>query len=195
MIKPFIATLLIGTFCYAAPVEVSKTGMVEVIVNDGNAKISLPAEAKKALISWNPEFLVFDLKDYSESILSLVKEVEPQGVPMAFIADLDNNGEKDIVLLGSDLHRQYAVALTKKDNKWQAVEIQSWNIANIKSTTLPKIDKSKPAESGIPLYVLPADGEHAKKLGKKIGIQVERYMGTASVYEIKDGKAAQVLLK
>lgn len=195
MMKPLIATLLFSTFCHAAPVEVSKTGQAEVIVKDGNAQISLPAEAKKALIAWNPEFLVFDLKDYSESVLSLIKEVEPNGVPMAFIADLDNNGEKDIVLLGSDLHRQYAVALAKKGKTWQAVEIHSWNIDNIKTTALPKVDKSKPAETGIPLYVLPADDEHAKKLGKKIGIQVERYMGPASVYEIKDGKAAQVLLQ
>lgn len=195
MIRPLIATLLFSSLCSAAPVDISKTGMAEVVIKDGNAKISLPAEAKKALIAWNPEFLVFDLKDYSESVLSLVKDVEPNGVPMAFIADLDNNGEKDIVLLGSDLSRQYAVALTKKDNTWQAVEIQSWNIANIKATVLPKEDKAKPAESGIPLYVLPADGEHAKKLGKKIGIQIERYLGPASVYEIKDGKATQVILK
>ncbi|UXR65244.1 hypothetical protein EZJ49_03140 [Bdellovibrio bacteriovorus] len=195
MIKPLVATLLFSTLCNAAPVDVSKTDMAEVVIKDGNARISLPAEAKKALINWNPEFIVFDLKDYSESVLNLIKEVEPNGVPMAFIADLDNNGEKDIVLLGSDLHRQYAVALTKKDKTWQAVEIHSWTIANIKSTVLPKIDKSKSAESGIPLYVLPADGEHAKKLGKKIGVQVERYMGSASVYEIKDGKAAQVILQ
>ncbi|AHZ86240.1 hypothetical protein AB1A81_04565 [Bdellovibrio bacteriovorus] len=193
MIKVLIATLLYSVCSSAAPVATSAGDTAEISVQDGIAKVSLPAEARKALIDWNPEFLIFDLKDYPESVLSLIKDVEPNGVPMAFIADLDNNGDKDIVLLGSDLHRQYAVALTKKDGVWQAVEIQSWNIPNIKKTVLKKEDKTK--ETGIPLYVLPAEDEHAKKLGKKVGIQVERYLGPATVYEIKDGKASKVVLE
>lgn len=193
MMKTLIATLLYSVCSTAAPVATSAVDTAEITVQDGTAKVSLPADARKALIEWNPEFLTFDLKDYPESVLSLVKEVEPNGVPMAFIADLDNNGDKDIVLLGSDLHRQYAVALTKKDGAWQAVEIQSWNIPNIKKTVLKKEDKTK--ETGIPLYVLPAEDEHAKKLGKKVGIQVERYLGPATVYEIKDGKASKVVLE
>lgn len=193
MMNALIATLLYSICSSAAPVTTSATNAAEITVQDGNVKVTLPAEAKKALIDWNPEFLTFDLKDYPESVLSLVKEVEPGGVPMAFIADLDNNGDKDIVLLGSDLHRQYAVALTKKEGTWQAIEIQSWNIPNIKKTVLKKEDKTK--ETGIPLYVLPAEEEHAKKLGKKVGIQVERYLGPATVYEIKNGKASKVVLE
>ncbi|AFY00636.1 hypothetical protein [Bdellovibrio bacteriovorus] len=193
MMKALIATLLYSVCSTAAPVATSASDTAEITVQDGAVKVTLPAEAKKALIDWNPEFLTFDLKDYPESILSLIKEVEPNGVPMAFIADLDNNGDKDIVLLGSDLHRQYAVALTKKEGQWKAVEIQSWNIKDIKKTVLKKEDKTK--ETGIPLYVLPAEDEHAKKLGKKVGIQVERYLGPATVYEIKDGKANKVTLE
>lgn len=189
-------TILLSTlFGWAAPVSVSKGEAPKISVKDGTAEVAVSAAAKKALIAWNPEFLVFDLKDYSESVLSLIKEVEPNGVPMAFIADLDNNGEKDIVLLGSDLNRQYAVALIKQKQSWKAIEIQSWDIENIKTTVLPSENSSKPPESGIPLYVLPAQDEHAKKLGKKIGIQVESYLGLASVFEIKDGKASQVILK
>lgn len=193
MMKALIATLLYSVCSTAAPVATSAGDAAEIIAQDGTVKVTLPAEAKKALLDWNPEFLTFDLKDYPESVVSLIKEVEPNGVPMAFIADLDNNGDKDIVLLGSDLHRQYAVALLKKEGTWQAVEIQTWNIKDIKKTVVKKEDKTK--ETGIPLYVLPAEEEHAKKLGKKVGIQVERYLGPATVYEIKDGKASKVTLE
>ncbi|MEK2690666.1 hypothetical protein [Bdellovibrio sp. GT3] len=192
-------TVLLGILCgvscsaVAAPIAVSKDNGVEISVQDGKTKISVPAEAKKALAQWNPEFLVFDLKDYGSSVVSLVKEVEPSGVPMAFIADFDNNGEKDIVLLGADLSQQYAVALTKSGSGWKAVEIQKWKISNIEKTVTKNENKQK--EVGIPLYVIPAQDEHAKKLGKSTGIQIESYMGTASVYEIKDGKAEQVILK
>lgn len=193
MMKILIASLLYSVCSSAAPVTTSATDVSEILVEDGVAKVSIPAEAKKALNEWNPEFLVFDLKDFPESVLSLVKEVEPNGVPMAFIADLDNNGQKDIVLLGSDLHRQYAVVLTQTDKTWKTVELQSWNFENIRKMVITNEAKAK--ETGVPLYVLPASEEHAKKLGKKVGVQVERYLSTATVYEVTDGKAAKVNLK
>ncbi|WP_413587254.1 hypothetical protein [Bdellovibrio sp. HCB274] len=191
--KIVISILLFSLTSAAAPVAVSGDDKVEIAVKETDVKISVPAEARKALIQWRPEFLVFDLKDYSDSVKSLVKEIDPQGVPMAFVADLNNDGTQDIALMGSDLHNQYAVALVKEGGVWQAVELQSFKIPNIKKTVTK--NENKTPETGVPLYVLPAQDEHAAKLGKKIGVQVEHYMGPARVYEIKDGKAAQVKLK
>jgi len=194
--KTIISILLFSSLCKAAPIAISATDAADIKINNGEVEVSLPKAAKTALINWNPEFIIFNLKDYSESILALFKEIDPKSTPMAFIADLDNNGEQDVVLLGSDLKQQYAVALMQKNKKWTPVKITSWEIADIKNSKIPASDiANKKAETGIPIYVLPAQDEHAKKLGKKVGIQVETYAGPASVYEIKDGKAVTVQLK
>ncbi|WP_413578303.1 hypothetical protein ACLVWU_07150 [Bdellovibrio sp. HCB290] len=184
--------LLYGFSSWAGPVAVSTDSTVGVVVKGGIATVSVPADARKALIQWRPEFLVFDLKDYGESVKSLVKEVNAEGTPMAFVADFNSDGVKDIVLLGSDLYQQYAVALVNVAGTWKVIEIQSWKIPNIRKIMTKNENKEK--ETGIPLYVIPAQEEHAKKLGKKTGIQVERFMGSAAVYEITDGKAIQVKL-
>ncbi|MGE5084669.1 MAG: hypothetical protein ACM3MG_00100 [Bacillota bacterium] len=194
--KSLIAIFLLSSMCKATPIITSTNDTVDIKVKNGEVEIILPESAKKALIEWNPEFIVFNLKDYSPTVLNLIREDDSKAVPMAFVADLDNNGEKDVVLLGNDLKSQFAVALMQKNKKWTAVEVTAWSIPDIKQSVIPPSDaKSGIKETGIPLYIFPAEGEHAKKLGKKIGIQVEMYAGPASVYEIKDGKAAKVLLK
>lgn len=191
--KTLLSVLLFSSFCHATPLATATS--LDIKVKNAEVEISVPAEAKKALSNWNPEFVVFNLKDYGKSVLDLFKEIDPKAVPVAFIADLNSDGTKDIVLLGSDLQRQYAVALLEKNKVWTAIEVHSWSIPNIKTTALNTESTSKEKETGIPIYILPAEGEHAKKLGKKIGIQVETYLGPAEVYEIKDGKAVKFVLK
>ncbi|MFM6927388.1 MAG: hypothetical protein ACKOX6_02945 [Bdellovibrio sp.] len=194
--KSFIGILLLSALCKAAPIVGSASDALDIKVKNGEVEVVLPEGAKKTLIDWNPEFVIFNLKDYSATVLNLIKEDDPKAVPMAFIADLDNNGEKDIVLLGNDLKSQFAVALLQKNKKWTAVEVATWSIPDIKKSVIPAADvKSTVKETGIPLYVFPAQDEHAKKLGKKVGIQTEIYAGPADVYEIKDGKAVKFLLK
>ncbi|XGC82004.1 hypothetical protein ACES2L_05840 [Bdellovibrio bacteriovorus] len=193
--KSFLALLLMTSICKAAPIATSSNGSVDIKINNGEVEIALPAEAKTALKNWNPEFVVFNLKDYSKSVLDLFKDIDPKAVPVGFIADLDGNGEKDVVLLGADLRHQYAVALLKKNKEWIPVKVNSWTLKDIKSTSLPSAADPKQKEIGIPIYVLPAQGEHAKKLGQKTGVQVETYLGSAEVFEIKDGKAVKFVVK
>ena len=194
--KSFIAIFLLSSLCQAAPIVGSPNDALEIKVKNGEVEIILPEAAKKSLTEWNPEFVVFNLKDYSPTVVNLIKEDDSKSVPMAFIADFDNNDEKDIVLLGNDLKSQFAVALMQKNKKWTAVEVTTLSIPDIKTSVIHAADaKSTAKETGIPVYVLPAQDEHAKKLGKKVGIQVEIYAGPADVYEIKDGKSIPVLLK
>ncbi|UOF02456.1 hypothetical protein [Bdellovibrio reynosensis] len=193
--KSVLALLLLTSVCKAAPISISANGSAEIKISNGEAEVSLPAEAKAALKTWNPEFVVFNVKDYSKSVLDLFKDIDPKAVPVGFIADLDANGEKDVVLLGADLRHQYAVALLKKNKQWTPVKVYSWTLTDIRSTSLPSASDPKQKEIGIPIYVLPAQGEHAKKLANKTGIQVETYLGAAEVFEIKDGKAVKFVVK
>lgn len=192
--KTLLAALLFSTVSHAAPIVASKDNSLSINKVNGEIEVSIPADAKKALTEWNPEFVVFNLKDYSPSVLDLFKD-DKQQTPMVFVADFENNGEQDIALLGSDLKRQFAVALVQNKKKWTVIELKSWSIEDIKKTPIPGDDPSvSTGEVGIPLYISPAIGPQAKKLGKKIGIQVETYMGPGAVYEIQKNQAKQVIL-
>lgn len=188
--------LVNSSVSFAATVLKSDSETLAIKTDADEIEISLPVEAKNALNKWNPEFSVFSKKDYSESILDLFDDMETKKVPMAFIADLENNGKEDLVLLGQDSKRQYAVALLQqKDKKWTAVEIQHWSIENVKKSEIPNADpEKKTKEVGVPFYILEAQGDLAKKLKKKVGIQVETYLGNADVYEIKKDKPVKVTL-
>jgi len=155
--KSFIAIFLLSSLCQAAPIVGSTNDTLEIKVKNGEVEITLPEGAKKSLTEWNPEFVVFNLKDYSPTVLNLIKEDDPKAVPMAFIADFDNNGEKDVVLLGNDLKSQFAVALMQKNKTWTAVEVATLSIPDIKKSLIHASDvKSTTKETGIPVSVLPA---------------------------------------
>lgn len=202
----FLITTAAGSLAYSAPIVSSKTNVLEIKVNNNEVEIQLPTTAFQVLKKWNPEFVIFGKKDYSPSILEMFKDMGESQLPMAFIEDLDGNEKKDIVLLGSDLNNQYVVALLQRDKKWTLVKIAQWSLQNIKNTVIPPTTVASATattsataqvkETGVPLYVLPAIGEHADKLKekKKIGIQVETYLGDGDVYEIKGTKAVKFTL-
>ena len=192
MIKLITLSLLFTSVVQAAPIIRSATNSLEVKVQDDKVTVELPKTAFSALTKWNPEFVVFSKTDYSKSVLELFKDIGENQLPMAFIEDVDGNGKKDIVLLGSDVRNQYAVVLLQKDKKWTLVKIAEWSFENIKDTVIPAMTSgtAEIKETGIPLYVLPAEGEQGLRLKekKKVGIQVERYMGDGNVYEITNNK-------
>jgi hypothetical protein len=193
----------------SAPIVKSETNSLEIKTNNNDVEVQLPETAFQVLKKWNPEFVIFGKKDYGPSILEMFKEMGENHLPMAFIEDVDGNDKKDIVLLGADLNNQYAVALLQRDKKWTLVKIAQWSLKNIKDTVIPATTvasatataaaasgTSVAKETGVPLYVLPALGEQAEKLKakKKVGIQVELYLGPGDVYEIKGTKAVKFTL-
>ncbi|WP_409479444.1 hypothetical protein [Pseudobdellovibrio sp. HCB154] len=204
MIKLVSFSLLFASIVQAAPIVKSATNTLEIKLQDDNVEVQLPETAFKALTQWNPEFVVFNKKDYSKSILELFNDLGKDQMPMAFIDDLDGNEKKDIVLFGSDLKNQYVIALLQRDKKWTLVKVAEWSIKDIKNSVIPSstvasataADKSQTKETGVPIYVLPAQGEQATKLKekKKVGIQVETYMGNGDVYEIKNNKPVKFTL-
>lgn len=198
MIKLLVLSLLVASTANASKVVKSETNTLELAVKDQNVEIKLPDVAFKVLNQWNPEFTPYSLKDYSASILELMKDISPNQVPMAFIEDLDGNDKKDIVLFGADLKKQYVVALLQRDKKWTLIKVAQMNIPNIKSSIIPSLTSATTTvkETGVPIYVLPAEGEQAEKLKekKKIGIQVETYLGSGEVYEINNNKAVKFTL-
>ena len=200
MIKLITLSFLLTSTAYATKVEISDKNSLELNLKNELVEIKIPTVAHKVLTQWNPEFTPFSRSDYSKSILELFKDINPNQVaptfPMAFIEDLDGNDKKDIVLLGADLKKQYVVALLHRDKKWTLIKVAELNIPNIKSSMIPNTTVSGTAETGVPVYVLPAEGEHATKLKekKKIGIQVESYMGSGDVYEIINNKAVKFTL-
>lgn len=199
MIKLFILILLIASTALATKVEISEKNVLELNLKNELAEIKLPTIAHKVLTQWNPEFTPFSRSDYSKSILELFKDINENQLPMAFIDDLDGNDKKDIVLFGADLKKQYVVALLHREKKWTLIKVAEINISNIKSSVVPNTIGSgtaQTAETGVPIYILQAEGEQASKLKekKKIGIQVESYMGAGDVYEIKNNKAVKFTL-
>ena len=198
MIKLLVLSLLVASTANASKVVKSETNTLELAVKDQNVEIKLPDVAFKVLNQWNPEFTPYSLKDYSVSILELMKDISPNQVPMAFIEDLDGNDKKDIVLFGADLKKQYVVALLQRDKKWTLIKVAQMSIPDIKSSIIPSLTSATTTtkETGVPVYVLPAEGEQAEKLKekKKIGIQVETYLGAGEVYEINNNKAVKFTL-
>lgn len=205
MIKLLLPLLfLLTSTANAAKVSKSATNNLEIKKQNNVVEIELPEVALKLLMQWNPEFIPFNLSDYGPSIIELFNDIDPSKVPMAFIDDLDGDSKKDIVLLGSDLKKQYVVALINKDKKWTLVEVTEWSFKDIKNTTVPFLSDTpvmvsgtaKKTEKTVPLYVLQALGEQAEKLKakKKVGIQVEYYLGAGTVYEIKNNKAVKFTL-
>ena len=198
MIKFLVLSLLIASTANASKVVKSETNTLDLTVTSGTVEIKLPDVAFKVLNQWNPEFTPYSLNDYSKSVLDLMKDISPNQVPMAFIDDLDGNDKKDIVLFGADLKKQYVVALLQRDKKWTLIKVAQMNIPNIKTSVIPSLTASETAtkEFGVPVYVLPAEGEQAEKLKekKKIGIQVETYLGAGEVYEINNNKAVKFTL-
>lgn len=206
MIKLVSFSLLFASVVQAAPIVKSATNTLEIKLQNDNVEVQLPETAFKALTQWNPEFVIFSKTDYSKSILEMFKDLGKDQVPMAFIDDLDGNDKKDIVLFGTDLKNQYVVALLQRDKKWTLVKVAQWSIKDIKESVIPAStvasaaavasDKVQTKETGVPIYVLPAQGEQATKLKekKKVGIQVETYMGNGDVYEIKNNKPVKFTL-
>ncbi|AZZ35987.1 hypothetical protein CIK05_04005 [Bdellovibrio sp. qaytius] len=191
MIKLITFFLLLASITQAATkVEKSEKNTLEINLKGDAVTIKLPDVAQQVLTKWNPDFKPFDRKDYSKSIIELFKDIGVNQMPMAFIDDLDGNGKKDIVLLGNDKKNQFVVALLQLDKKWTLIKVDQMDIENIKDTEIPTevSGTSVVKETGIPLYILQAQGEHATKLKekKKVGIQVETYLGAGDVFEITD---------
>lgn len=206
MIKRLTISLLMVSVAQAAPIVKSETNALAIKLQDDKVEVQLPKTAFDVLTKWNPKFMIFSKTDYGQSVLEMFKDMGNNQLPMAFIDDLDGNEKKDIVLLGSDLKNQYVVALLQKDKQWTLVKVAQWSMTNIKDTVMPATiatsatqtvsDTAQAKETGVPLYVLPAIGEHAEKLKekKKVGIQVEVFMGPADVYEIKNNKPVKFVL-
>lgn len=197
MIKYFTVSLLLSSLTFAAPIVKSASNELAVKAKGNAIEVQLPQSAFRELKKWNPEFVIFSKTDYSPSVLEMFKEMNNTLLPMAFIDDLDGNGKKDIVLLGSDIKNQFAIALLQHDKKWVLVKLAEWTIKDIKQTVITSsASATTTKETGVPIYVLPALGEQAEKLKakKKIGIQVERFMGDGEVYEIVNDQAVKFTL-
>ncbi|AZZ36773.1 hypothetical protein CIK05_08200 [Bdellovibrio sp. qaytius] len=204
MIKLMTLCFLFTSVSYASTIVKSEGNTLEIKTVNNDAEVQLPEAALQVLTKWNADFKIFNQADYSKSVLELFKDLgenqTDKPVPMAFIEDLDGNGQKDIVLLGSDSKNQFAVALIQTDKKWSLVKITQWSVKNIKESVIPTglagTSGTAVSETGIPFYVLKAMGEQADKLKekKKIGIQVENFMGSGEVFEINKKKAVKFSL-
>lgn len=200
MIKIIVSCLLFASIANALPVVKSENNSLEITTKNEDVEIKLPDVAFKALMQWNPEFIPFNRNAYIKSVLELFKDLGDNQVPMAFIEDLDGNGKKDIVLMGTDTKNQYAVAILQNDKKWTLLKLSQWS--NLKDTvTVTATEKTASGttpvkETGVAIYVLKAIGEHAEKLKekKKVGIQIETYLGPGDVYEIVNNKAVKFIL-
>lgn len=166
----------------------SDTQALKIILKNEDVEIEIPRAAREALNAWNPEFNVFGRDDYSPSVLKMFKDRAENRVPMAFISDLEKDGQNDIVLIGQDTKTQYVVALLQRKGQWKAVQVTSWSEPNVKKSKIPTAD-GETSEVGVPFYILEAHGDNAKKLKNKTGIQIESYLGPAEIFEIKNNKA------
>lgn len=196
MIKALVLCTLIATFAHAAPVIKSETNSLEIKTAKDDVEIHLPEVAYKALMQWNPEFIPFNRNAYIKSVLDLFTEMGENQVPMAFIEDLDGNDKKDIVILGTDTKNQYAVVILQRDKKWTVLKIAQWSNLKDTVTVISVSGTTQVKETGVPTYVLKAIGDHAVKLKekKKVGIQIETYLGPGDVYEIVNSKAVKFIL-
>lgn len=206
MIKSLVLSFLLASTAQAASIVKSENNSLEIKPQKDDIEVHLPTTAFEVLKKWNSEFVLFNRADYSKSVLEMFKEMGDNQQPMAFIEDVDGNDKKDVVLLGNDSKKQYAVVLLQRDKKWTLIKITSWSLKNIKDTVIPATEvkaasgttaSAPEKEIGIPLYVLKALGEHAEKLKdkKKVGIQVENYLGSGEVFEIIDNKAVKFTLQ
>lgn len=199
MIKLVTFCLFFTALAQASTIVKSETNTLDIKTKDNDIEVQLPNVAHQALEKWNPDFKLFNQTDYSKSVLELFKDLGENQVPMTFIEDLDGNGKKDIVLLGSDLKKQYVVAILQKDKKWTLIKVSEWAMKNVKESVISTgtvVSGTVQTETGIPVYVLKAIGEHADKLkeNKKAGIQIENFMGHGDVYEIINNKAVKFIL-
>lgn len=200
LICTFLASITQATIpAQAAPIIKSETNSLEIKIQGDKVEVYLPKVAFEAVTKWNPEFVIFSRTDYSKSILDLFKDMGENKLPMAFIEDLDGNGKNDIVLLGADLKKQYAITLLQREKKWTLLKITEWSMENIKDSVITTTTSGTTTvnETGIPMYVLPALGKQGEKLKemKKVGIQIETYLGSGEVYEITNNKPVKFSTK
>jgi hypothetical protein len=186
----FLVLLSVPSKIFAASLNDGKKSELSILIQGKEVQINLPHEAYEAIKKWNSQFSVFDMQDFSPSVIQLFEE--DKTAPMAFIGDVEGSGKNGIVLFGEDDKRQYVVAVVAHKKEWKIIPIYSTSIANIKESRVPSLHEAE--EVGVPYYILPAQGEHAKKLKNKVGIQVEAYLGFAEVYQIKKGKAVKFTL-
>lgn len=202
MIKLISLSLLFVSTVHATPVVKSATNLLEIKAQSEKVEIQLPDTAFRVLNQWNPQFTVFSKTDYSKSVLEMFNDDDPSQLPMAFIEDLDGNDKKDIVLFGTDLKKKYVIAILQREKKWTLVKVAQWSVKNSKdsmppiATSASGTAKDQAQDNGVLIYILPAVGEHATKLKekKKVGIQVETYLGSGDVYEIVKNKAVKFIL-
>lgn len=191
MKKLFLLLILIPLTTLAISLDVSDKPELAVVLKENEVHISMPLEAQAALKKWNPKFSIFNRKDFTASVLQMFDEDKSQ--PMAFVGDIEGNGKMGLVLFGEAGKLQFVVALVQDKKDWKVIKIYSSAIPNIKSSDVASLKEVK--EIGIPIYILPAEGELGKKLSPKIGIQIEAYLGSAEAYEIINGKPKQIVLQ
>ncbi len=186
---------LVSTFSYAA-IESTKDAKPELIEKKNSLNIILPEKSFSILKKWNKNFTIFNQSDYSPSIQDLFNdEKDKKSYPMAFIADVNGDGQEDIVLFGEDKKKQYVIALVQDKNEWKVVVVKEMEEKNIKKTEIPSLAEGKKKtkqEVGVPYYITRAEGDIGEALQKNshsTAIQVEYYLGQAEVYQIKDNKA------
>lgn len=188
MISLFV---LLFSFSAQAVVQArSDQEQFSIALEGHEVKIKIPEQAWQNLNKWNKNFKVYELSDYSPSVMGVFDDASK--VPMAYMADVDGDQTQDIILLGEDKSQQKVVAILNKNKKFEVIEVKSWGDGTVKKTKIPLLNstsKSKKVERGVPVYIAEPQGEVVEKIKNKKGIQIETYLGSTEVYVIENNKS------
>lgn len=188
MISLFV---LLFSFSVQAVVQArSDQEQFSIALEGHEVKIKIPEQAWQNLNKWNKNFKVYELSDYSPSVMGVFDDASK--VPMAYMADVDGDQTQDIILLGEDKSQQKVVAILNKNKKFEVIEVKSWGDGTVKKTKIPLLNstsKSKKVERGVPVYIAEPQGEVVEKIKNKKGIQIETYLGSTEVYVIENNKS------
>lgn len=189
MIKKLIYLVLVLSSASTWAVE------LPTITNSQTKKeLKLNDEALKVLKKWNPQFEVYHISDYAQTVMELFQATKNE-LPMAVIGDFDADKKDDIALMGADRKKEYSVILLQRD--------RSFEIFVARETEKPSLEKNQLVSSegdmqvGLSQYLGLESAENYKEIkdlksNQKL-LQIEEFGGSSSLYYLKSNPKTKKL--
>jgi hypothetical protein len=95
-----------------------------------NWTVGLSEKMKKAIREFDPDFLPWELKDYSPRIRDSYKESGPHESPFALIVDANRDGKPDVIIDGHDKKKDLLIGIVSDHNKYKVHTIRENELSN-----------------------------------------------------------------
>jgi len=89
----------------------------------GHHLLTLSEKMKAALAAYNPSFKSWRTEDYTQSIVESLKHDGEDSAPFAFIKDINQDGQLDVILDGFNGEKPEIIAIISSDDEYQVKHV------------------------------------------------------------------------